>query len=231
LKLKDTVDANDAAETMQFYNVILQQLDMIVASPANPRDTAYNECLNVLIESAYPLVDEEMFKIACVRNPQVGRYIGKVFKLEHNKKLRPILEMLQQHSRIKIVQMKPIVLQYMRSEMVKTSDSSDLTDLLGDTIVQNLEAENTPENCTEMSNPRSDRSDSSDSIPNYVPGNGNGHLLRCYYCEAKGSIFETNSESEYFRHGNQKHLNKPMYPNLASITKNGLKPQGRNWEV
>ena len=52
LKLKDIVDAADACETMQFYNVILQQLDMIVTLPSNPRDVTYEECLSVLRESS-----------------------------------------------------------------------------------------------------------------------------------------------------------------------------------
>jgi DNA replicative helicase MCM subunit Mcm2 (Cdc46/Mcm family) len=51
LKLKNIVDAADAKETVQFYNVILQQLDMVVASPANPRDVVYEECLGVLLET------------------------------------------------------------------------------------------------------------------------------------------------------------------------------------
>jgi DNA replicative helicase MCM subunit Mcm2 (Cdc46/Mcm family) len=112
LKLKDEVDASDAKETIDFYNIILQQLDKVVASPANPRDTAYNECLNVLMESAYALSIEEIFKTACERNAQVARYLGNLYKLERNIRLRPVLEMLKNHSRIKIVQMKPMLLQY-----------------------------------------------------------------------------------------------------------------------
>jgi hypothetical protein len=246
LKLKDEVDASDAKETIDFYNIILQQLDKVVASPTNPRDTAYNECLNVLMESPYPLADEEMFKTACARNTQVGLYIGKSFKLENNKKLRPIMNMLQNHSRVKIVQMKPIVLQYIPATVAGAatpslnddskrilSDPTDLSDLLGDTHVQNSEANQYQEICTKGSGPGSDESDRSDSVPMYTPGigNDNGHLLICYYCEKKGLIFETNSVSEYHIHGNQKHLNKPMYPNLATIQKYSLKPQGKEWEI
>jgi replicative DNA helicase Mcm len=101
-----------------------------------------------------------------------------------------------------------------------------------DTLVQNSEANQDQEICTKGADPRSDESDRSDSVPRYMPGgNGNGHLLRCYYCDKKGSIFETNSESEYHRHGNQKHFNKSMYPNLATIQNYGLKPQGKTWEI
>jgi hypothetical protein len=240
LKLKDEVDASDAKETIDFYNIILQQLDKVVTSPTNPRESAYNECVNVLMESPYPRADEEMFKTACERNAQVGAYIGKSFKLDKNKKLRPILEMLQNHSRIKIVQMKPIVLQYMPAKdgsdsgthYPRLSDPTDLSDLNLDTHVKSLDANEDQKIGTDMSDHGSDKSDKSDRVPRYIPGgNGNGRLLRCYYCDKNGSIFETNNESEYFKHGNQKHLNKPMYPNMATIQKYGLMPQGKEWEI
>ena len=240
LKLKDEVDSGDAKETIDFYNIILQQLDKVVASPANPRETAYNECLNVLMESPYPLADEEMYRTACERNAQVALYIGKSFKLENNKKLRPILDMLQNHSRVKIVQMKPIVLQYMPAKdgsdsgthNITLSDPTDLSDLDLDTRVKSLDASEDQKICTDMSNHGSDKSDRSYRIPKYIPGgSGNGHLLKCYYCDKKGSIFETNSEVEYHRHGNQKHFNRPIYPNLATIQKHDLKPQGKEWEI
>jgi DNA replicative helicase MCM subunit Mcm2 (Cdc46/Mcm family) len=242
LKLKDEVDASDAKETIDFYNIILQQSDKVVASPANPRDIAYNECLNILMDSAYALTVEEIFKVACERNNQVARYLGNLYKLDQNIRLRSVLEMLKNHSRVKIVQMKPIVLQYMPMTSTNTginesisSDTSDTSDATGDTFVQNLGPENNQNNCTRVSKPLSDTSDTSDSRPynegNGNGGNGNSKMLRCYYCDIKGSVFETNSEREYLKHGNQKHLNKPMYPNKACLVKHGLKPQEREWET
>ena len=168
LKLKNVVDAADANETMQFYNIILQQLNMIVSLPTNPRDLAYNECLNILMESAYALTIEEIFRTACERNAQVARYLGNLYRLEHNIRLRPVLEMLKNHSRIKIVQMKPIVLQYMSiNKGISSTDASDAYDATGDTDVQNLGPENAPVNCTQGSDPVSDTSDTSDRLKEY----------------------------------------------------------------
>ena len=107
LKLKDIVDAIDANETMRFYNVILQQMDMIVALPSNPRDITYEECLKLLKESTFPISYEEVVRVVCEKNALVTRYIGKSLKLEDNKKLRPVLEMLRNHSRVKEVQSGP----------------------------------------------------------------------------------------------------------------------------
>jgi hypothetical protein len=49
---------------------------------------------------------------------------------------------------------------------------------------------------------------------------------KCYYCD-----FKPTNESEYHKHGNQKHFNKSMYPNLATIQNYGLKAQGKRWEI
>jgi replicative DNA helicase Mcm len=247
LKLKDEVDSGDAKETIDFYNIILQQLDKVVASPANPRDTAYNECLRILRDSSFPIAFEEVIGTACKTNPQISRYIGRNFKLRENKKLRPILDMLEDHSHINIVTMKPVVLQYVQASSINNigtnnlaaCDPCDPCDHDRDTLVQNIGSKSPAENCTDMSDRRAHRSHRAHSYsePKYMPGgqgnggNSNGHLLRCYYCAKKGSIFETTNESEYHKHGNQKHLNKPMYPNRTTIEKYNLKPQGMEWEI
>jgi hypothetical protein len=155
LKLKNIVDAADVKETVEFYNVILQQIDMVVASPTNPRDVAYEECLSILMESRFPISFEELVKIACERNKQVERYIGKSFRLDENRKLRPILDMLRNHSRVKEVQMRPVVLQYMLSDH---SDHSDHSDLSSNTPAKIFGEENLRKKVAEVSDPRSDRS-------------------------------------------------------------------------
>jgi DNA replicative helicase MCM subunit Mcm2 (Cdc46/Mcm family) len=130
LKLKKIVDEEDARETMQFYNVILQQIEMIVTVPTNPRDVTYEECLNVLRENKWPVAFEEVIKTACERNQQVSHYIGQNFELSQNHKLRPIRDMLENHSRIKIVQNTPLVFVYMNAEKEqKQNDQNDVSDV------------------------------------------------------------------------------------------------------
>jgi DNA replicative helicase MCM subunit Mcm2 (Cdc46/Mcm family) len=147
LKLKDTIDEVDAKETMTFYNVILQQVDMIVALPSSPRDVTYQECLDILMESAFPYSFEELVKKVCESNQHVATYIGKSFKLQDNKKLRVVLDMLRNHSRIKVTQEKPIVLQCMvKAKADKQAyDLYDLYDHTFDTSAQNLDEKNIPE--------------------------------------------------------------------------------------
>jgi hypothetical protein len=149
LKLKDTIDEADARETMTFYNVILQQLDMLVALPSSPRDAAYEECLSVLMESSsFPIAFEEVIKIVCGRNQQVAAYIGKSFSLETNKKLRPIVEMLRNHTRVHETKSKPIVFQYkpkddlMAKACEQASDPSDPSDPTFDNPTKHLDEKN-----------------------------------------------------------------------------------------
>jgi hypothetical protein len=68
LKLKNTIDAEDAIEAQQFYNVILQQLQKMVNVVADPSDEAYDTCLDILLGSDYAMQFEELIKMACDRN-------------------------------------------------------------------------------------------------------------------------------------------------------------------
>jgi replicative DNA helicase Mcm len=240
LKLKNVVDDNDAKETMQFYNVILQQINKVITMPSSPRDITYERCLRILKDSDLPITFEELIKQACDSDTMIKRYIGKSLKLSDNFKLRPIQEKLGQHSRVKIVQMKPLVLQYIEEIKTKTKsdnpsqeyDAYDAYDVNEDTLVKNLGTEidqHMGEDTYKKFAGASDKT-SHTSYTSYGNSNSNSSLLRCYYCEIRGSIFETNSESEYHKHGNQKHFNKSMYPSIATIQKYNLKPQGKEWE-
>jgi len=112
LKLKTIVDAEDADDSQQLYNVILQQLQQVVNVVTNPSDEAYNTCIEILQGSYYAMQFEELVKIACDKNTRVKSYIGAKYKLRENGKLRPILERLRNHSRVITVSEKPIVLNW-----------------------------------------------------------------------------------------------------------------------
>ena len=177
IKLKNTIDAADASETMQFYNVILQQLHTIVALPSNPRDVTYEECLGVIRECRFPIAFEEVIKSACESNPQVSRYLGSRSKLRDNVKLRPILKMLQNHSQVKMVRMKPAVLEYMngpadsnvsgdtkkKSDEAAVCDPCDAYDGQSDTRNKNLQ-KNNDEHFSEVSDQGSHTSHTSHAV-------------------------------------------------------------------
>jgi replicative DNA helicase Mcm len=112
LKLKEIADAEDAKETMQFYNTNLLQYQQVISIPDNPRDITYNECVKILKETKSPIFLDELVITACKRNEQLKRYLGDEIKLRKNWKLRPVLDMLINHTSIKQVQEKPIVLEW-----------------------------------------------------------------------------------------------------------------------
>jgi hypothetical protein len=112
LKLKQMVDADDAIETMQFYNVILQQHLHAVKIPTNPRGVTYNECMSILRESKFAISFEEVTRSACKGNEQVKRYLDDKLKMQDNIKLRSILALLLNHTSVKQIQQKPVVLQW-----------------------------------------------------------------------------------------------------------------------
>ena len=119
LKLKNIVDVYDAKEAIEFYNVILLELERTVNVPEDPRDVAYKECIAILreLKEFGGIALYELFKKACERNIQVNQYFGinKPLKIEHNSKTRTVYDMLLNHSNIKRIQDKPIVLQWITS--------------------------------------------------------------------------------------------------------------------
>jgi hypothetical protein len=79
---------------------MLQQYEQIVTLPTSPREVAYNECINILKESKSTAISfEELVKSACERNEHIKSYLGSKFKLQDNIKLRPLLDMVVNHSR------------------------------------------------------------------------------------------------------------------------------------
>ena len=86
----------------------------------NPRDLAYEQCLEILKSLEWPITFEELARSACERNEQVLHYVvgqtelhkGNSYKLRSNHKLRAVLEMLLDHSCVKVVRQKPVTLKW-----------------------------------------------------------------------------------------------------------------------
>ncbi|HSF50155.1 MAG TPA: AAA family ATPase, partial [Nitrososphaeraceae archaeon] len=124
LNLKNVVDVDDAKDAIEFYNVVLLELERTVSAPEDPRDVAYKECISILqnLKDFGGITLDDLFKKACERNMQVHQYFGinKSLKIEHNSKTRVVYDMLLNHTNIKRVQDKPIVLQWISSSSSPT---------------------------------------------------------------------------------------------------------------
>ena len=121
LKLKEIVDEEDAKEVMEFYNVMLHEFQKQVVISQSPRDIGYQEGVSILEQCKEfgGISLEELFKNICQRNEQLANYFEfgkKSFKIQDNKKIRNIYEMLLNHSNIKKIKEKPIVLQWLSNE-------------------------------------------------------------------------------------------------------------------
>lgn len=153
LKLKNVVEAEDVTEIMGFYNLILLHFRQSAAVSRNPRDIVYEECVDVLKTSKFAISYEEIIKSACSRNEKVKRYIGDKFRLEYNIKLRPIVELLQNHNHIIQTSQKPIVFQWIDKERDRGSNNvlSDASDV-SDTGLPGPDKNNTSEKIQENKN-------------------------------------------------------------------------------
>jgi len=72
---------------MEFYNIILQQLDQIVNVTTDPSDETFECCIDVLRKSSFAIRFDEVIKSACAMNDRVRYYHIGEFKLRENKKL------------------------------------------------------------------------------------------------------------------------------------------------
>jgi replicative DNA helicase Mcm len=256
LKLKENIDVDDAKEALEFYNaVIYQYLDSTVLIPNDPKDIAIFEFTNILKNSVFAYSLEELATRACQNNKYVGAYLlgenkqdnnynnknsHNQLKIENNKKLRNIYNLLIENPNVKIVNEKPIALQWLRKEastsLSDLSDSSDLENNNKNNLFENNIDDNDKDNW-------SDRSVGSDT-PSIKITTKNSDGLRnkdaqyeieskkesyeCYYCNKFSS---TTNESEYEKHVVLSHNNKPSYPSMADLEKNNLKPKGKSWEI
>jgi hypothetical protein len=136
------IDEVDARHTMEYYNHILLELETVVPIVShNPKEEAYEQCRDILMGLVSAIAFEELVKMACDRNVQVARYIGKTFKLEHNIKLLPILEMLLNHSHVKQVEALYLTVHNNANgnscSSRQASDVSDVSDTVLETRAKN----------------------------------------------------------------------------------------------
>jgi hypothetical protein len=107
--------------------------------------------LDILKHTSIGITLTELCAKACKENIHIAEYLGEKLNLEHNHKLRSVIDMLLNHAKIKLVRSKPMVLQYFDEV---SSDASDIYD----TTVQAGQ--------NKVTDPTSDVSDISDGILN-----------------------------------------------------------------
>ena len=119
LHLKDVVDEEIAKQTMESVQLMMIQHGQTVMAKSSPRDITYNKLLEILQNNKAGVVIKSLCEIASKENPQIASYLGKNWSLESNIKVRVIVDMLRNHSDVREVGSKPVILKWVGS----TSDN------------------------------------------------------------------------------------------------------------
>jgi replicative DNA helicase Mcm len=120
LKLKWTVDLEDAKETIEIFRVMFQNYNHMISAVRDPRDVSYEEIKQVVREhNGYPIHFTEAVRKACEHKELVKYYLmGKEdisedkLRLNTNWKLRPIVDLLRKDQAVEFVSEMPIVLRW-----------------------------------------------------------------------------------------------------------------------
>jgi replicative DNA helicase Mcm len=126
LKLKKVVDAEDTREAQQFYNaVITKYIENLAPIPNDPAVYTYEECLGILelgMHKTSYLFDDLIYE-ACRNDKIIKVYLlganstttdidRKKLKIDKNRKVRRVMELLLRNKKVKKVNAKPLTLQY-----------------------------------------------------------------------------------------------------------------------
>jgi MCM AAA-lid domain len=191
LNLSIEIDDDIATQAMDSMRLMMSQYDKIVQTIKNPRDIAYNAFQNILKQNKAPLSIEELCRIASDENEQVSKYLGDRFKMQGNKKLRTLVDMLLNHSSIKQIQQHPMVIQWLDG----SNDLHDLHDPKRDIIDDNYNMQ------SQIRSPRSPRSQEGDTTES------GDKQFKCYYCNE-----EFSTDLERIKHIDIEHPDKLHHP-------------------
>ena len=162
LNLSHEVDDIIASKTMRSLKLMFMQYGKIIEQIQNPRDLTVEVFYNILKDNNKTgYIVKELCKKGSEKNKQVSEYLKNKWNFVDNKELRDIINILEQKQGIKIINLKPRVLQYSDDISEKDNRISDLytsSDQHHDKSLKNIE--NFPKDKQIDETDRSDRSDS-----------------------------------------------------------------------
>jgi DNA adenine methylase Dam len=245
LKLKNVADREDAHDTMEFYNVMLQQYKQIAPLIVkSPRDAAVEEILNVVKDlDGVPIEFAEAAHQACQRSLQIQYHLGDSLRIDRNHKLRDVLEILERNGSIEITSRMPVTLRWkvprqQDSDLgnnIDESDESDESDVdnlhpntknsqytsIDDSTTDNDRVDRKKIFESKKQESMSDRSDRSDYAVTSIQSS-------CPYCNILGYGISFNNTDLLEKHVIQRHPTWTAYPGQPDIEKytRGLREKG-----
>ena len=124
LQLKKVVDEEIAKQTIESVQLMMAQYGPTVGMVTGPREVTYKAFLEILQISGSGITIVELCELACKENQQIADYLGNRWSVEQNHKLRPIVDMLLNHHKIKLIHIRPMTFKW-----IAAADDTDLTDL------------------------------------------------------------------------------------------------------
>jgi hypothetical protein len=128
LKMKNVADEEDAEEVMKFYNVMLLHEQQAIAVSKRPEIETRDVCISILkkMKSFGGYAVKELMDAARKESEQVLQYVGSdsIDRLdpEHNRKVRKVVQLLEQHSNIKRAGDRPIKLLWIDNDNTPKPD-------------------------------------------------------------------------------------------------------------
>lgn len=115
LNLTDVINEEIATQVMKTLSLMWSQYGKVARVIMNPRVLTYETCYRVLQATNSGMTIYELCKMACNFSNEVHQYIGDKWSLEHNHKLKPLIDNLMNNSRIRRIGEKPLVLKYVEN--------------------------------------------------------------------------------------------------------------------
>jgi len=123
LKLKNSVDEEDAFDTIDLFNEMLKFYKQEVKSP---RDLAFLQCLNVLEKSSpKEWVLDDLIQEISSKNPSIDLYIGEEKKSQYNYKIKALKPLFNKHPNVHRINENPTVYAWFNGDDRIQSDKSD----------------------------------------------------------------------------------------------------------
>lgn len=111
---------------MNSLSLMWSQYGKVIKVIMSPRELTRQVFYYVLKVTKSGLTIHELCKMACNNSNEVREYIGDKWDIEHNHKLKPVINNLINDSHIKRIGEKPMVLKYFENTEIIKSFNSDL---------------------------------------------------------------------------------------------------------
>jgi DNA replicative helicase MCM subunit Mcm2 (Cdc46/Mcm family) len=115
LNLSHVINEEIATQVMNSLSLMWSQYGKIAKVIMSPRELTYQVFYRVLNVAQSGMTINELCKRACDVSNEVKDYLGDKFSLEHNHKLKSVIDDLMNNSHIRRIGDKPVVLKYVDS--------------------------------------------------------------------------------------------------------------------